>query len=380
MQPTVETNYSPQKPYFAALTGFRAIAAYLVFFYHFNPFHAGGRAQLAHDFVSGFHIGVSLFFVLSGFLITLRYHNRVAFTWSWWGTYMRNRVARIYPMYLLLTLLTFFAFSLDSRFDPVGWWHNYSKIDKLIVVVTNLTFLRGFFDDLKFTGVSQGWSLTVEETFYILAPFLIYGVAKRPKRLLAYLPLLLGFGVLMVLIFSPWAPLGFFGSIRFNFNFTFFGRCTEFLGGMALALLVVCQKNLQPSAASYCTWLGVSGIAAFLYISTLFTIDYEHQLSAVDLLIVVSCTLLLLLSICSLYYGLLRERSWLRVALESKSADILGKSSFAFYLIHVGIFSTALDIYLTHNLILKFILLNLLAIGLYKFVEKPIHLRLAKGN
>jgi peptidoglycan/LPS O-acetylase OafA/YrhL len=31
----------------------------------------------------------------------------------------------------------------------------------------NITFLRGFFDDFLFTGVSQGWSLSVEKSFYL---------------------------------------------------------------------------------------------------------------------------------------------------------------------------------------------------------------------
>jgi len=38
--------------------------------------------------------------------------------------------------------------------------------------ITNLTFLRGYSSRLKFTGIGAGWSLTVEETFYFLAPLI----------------------------------------------------------------------------------------------------------------------------------------------------------------------------------------------------------------
>ena len=95
------------KAYLPALTGVRAVAAYLVFLHHFNPFQSAGTAQLLHRIVLELHIGVAIFFVLSGFLITLRYSNSTQWTWRWWGTYLRNRFARIYPMYFLLTCAFF---------------------------------------------------------------------------------------------------------------------------------------------------------------------------------------------------------------------------------------------------------------------------------
>ncbi|MFX7824854.1 hypothetical protein ABTK20_20895, partial [Acinetobacter baumannii] len=87
---------------------------------------------------------------------------------------------------------------------------------------------RGFFDDLKFTGVSQGWSLTVEECFYFLAPFFFMHIKKR-KLAFLYLPLiLLSAGSLLVLIFSNVHFFGFFGNFKFMFLYTFLGRCIEF--------------------------------------------------------------------------------------------------------------------------------------------------------
>ena len=59
------------KEIFPSLTGIRAIAAYMVFIHHYNTFANKGL----HDFFGEFHIGVTLFFVLSGFLIAHRYYN-----------------------------------------------------------------------------------------------------------------------------------------------------------------------------------------------------------------------------------------------------------------------------------------------------------------
>ncbi|MGQ7387973.1 acyltransferase family protein, partial [Streptococcus suis] len=58
--------------YIPALTGVRAIAAFLVFFHHFN------RTDFSYPVfrtLNEFHMGVTLFFVLSGFLICLRYYD-----------------------------------------------------------------------------------------------------------------------------------------------------------------------------------------------------------------------------------------------------------------------------------------------------------------
>jgi peptidoglycan/LPS O-acetylase OafA/YrhL len=69
-----------------ALTGIRAIAAYLVFFHHYPI------PQLVYgemDFFREFHIGVTLFYVLSGFLITYRYRDALQLNGKWLKTDLR---------------------------------------------------------------------------------------------------------------------------------------------------------------------------------------------------------------------------------------------------------------------------------------------------
>ena len=60
--------------YIPALTGIRAVAAYVVFLHHLSFFNNG---TLLWQFTNEGHIGVTIFFVLSGFLITLRYKGKV---------------------------------------------------------------------------------------------------------------------------------------------------------------------------------------------------------------------------------------------------------------------------------------------------------------
>ena len=60
--------------YFPGLTGIRAIAAFMVFIHHYNPFLESNSYLKLRSIFGEFHVGVSLFFVLSGFLIGYRYY------------------------------------------------------------------------------------------------------------------------------------------------------------------------------------------------------------------------------------------------------------------------------------------------------------------
>ena len=141
--------------YFNALTGLRAIAAYMVYAHHFNPIP---KNYVLWNIVNEMHIGVTIFFVLSGFLIAYRYFDSSNFNFR---NYIINRFARIYPMYFILTTLTFLPLL-------------YHDINNLHIYIYNISMLRGFFENFLFSGVAQGWSLTVELTFYLLAPIFYF--------------------------------------------------------------------------------------------------------------------------------------------------------------------------------------------------------------
>lgn len=95
--------------------------------------------------------------------------------------YMQNRVAHIYSLYFLLTAVTFLTYDINASYDFISLWQDYKTIDKLVIAFLNFTFLRGFFANYFFTGISQAWSLTVEEVFYLLAPHNTISMLERPK-------------------------------------------------------------------------------------------------------------------------------------------------------------------------------------------------------
>lgn len=161
-----DTIWSPGTPlrYMAQLDALRAFAVGLVLLYHFwrparQSVHFGG-------------IGVRIFFVLSGFLITgILLHSRRQVDGREMGAgpairrfYIR-RILRIFPLYYLALVIAWFGKVSGAR-DGIAWHASY---------LSNLYF---FLENAAHPGqwgghVAHLWSLAVEEQFYLLWPWVI---------------------------------------------------------------------------------------------------------------------------------------------------------------------------------------------------------------
>ncbi|TAH08474.1 MAG: acyltransferase [Sphingobacteriia bacterium] len=387
------------KEYIPALTGVRGLAAFLIFLDHYNQtsFH-----PLLFRIFNEFHFPLPMFFVLSGFLICLRYYDNVEVNKHWMRKYIKNRIARVYPIYLILTVATFL----------VAWMINDNSIynnlsSHFTVFLLNITFIRGFFDDIKFTGIGQGWSLTVEECFYFSAPF-FFLLIQRTKKWLIYLPLLImGAGVLLVLIFRNVDFYGFFGNFKFMFISTFFGRCVEFFVGMVLALIIR-KSDDTISKIPFYTYLGILGIAGTTVIMVNQPLTAEVQFGLYQPVGIFTNNIILPFAIASFFYGLIKEKSVIRFLLSTPFGQLNGRSSYIFYLIHLGFIANfaithidtintwffewldARELYwITEHqdviepimlLTFLFSFLTVVSIILYKYVEEPLNLYIRKSS
>ena len=262
-----------------------------------------------------------MFFVLSGFLITIRYDDPLL-PKPTFGQYMRSRFARIYPLYFILTTVTFFVIG------EWGW-----------VYIANVTITKGFFDELKFTGIAQAWSLTVEETFYLLAPLIFLTIRRFRFAILIWPFVLLAMGVAI------------FDWKTFTLVYTFFGRSFEFFIGICLAKIY--QRHPGTTKQEY-TWIGIVTLLICLVVLAIMPHIFIHQL-------------LVPIATAVLIRGLITEDTWVRKFLSTKLMELLGKSSYAFYLIHIGVIASLFPV----NALLLFLILNVVAIALYYIVERP---------
>jgi peptidoglycan/LPS O-acetylase OafA/YrhL len=381
-----------QQNYIPALTGVRALAAYLVFISHFAYIFDEGFPHIMQRFFGEFHIGVSIFFVLSGFLITFRYyHNFTGLNGTWFKQYLKNRVARIYPMYLILTVAAFiYYFITKDQTITKGYEH------PIALLVMNVTFIRGFFYQFWDTGIAQGWSLTVEECFYFSAP-LIFLVAKRFSKFYILPVIITCTGILLCFLFSHISWHGFLGNFTFVMLFTFFGRCFEFFVGIQLARYVLKKGFTRINNIGY-TYTGFALIFAGVLVMALQPIPKGWAAGVESPVGIIINNYFLCIAVALFFYGILTETTLFKKFLALPFVELLGKSSYIFYLIHLGwiynLMHNGFDRlndytfelydkwglawhspfeYDSLNLLYAFILLNILSVTLFKLVEEPLN-------
>jgi peptidoglycan/LPS O-acetylase OafA/YrhL len=313
----------PEKKQFPALTGIRALGMYMVFLAHYNPFQTAPDGFAAR-FINECYVGLIMFFVLSGFLITYRYKDQPARSLR---SYLVNRVARVYPMYFLLTTLTLLVAA--DRMGDVG-----GDLPAWKVYLANVTFVRGFFADLLFSGVSQGWSLTPEEVFYLTAP-LTFVLLNRSRLTLIIVPLcLLATGFLLVRLFGGGGAFGFMANNEFMRTYTIFGVSATFYAGVALA--VAYARYGDRFRGRYLTLIGGTVTLGIMVAAAILkgdaTVAVSHPLGYA-----VMTAILPTFGIAVLMWGLMIEDTWLSALLGSRLAVLLGHCSLTFYLLHVGV-------------------------------------------
>jgi peptidoglycan/LPS O-acetylase OafA/YrhL len=348
-------------PYLPALTGLRAIAAWLVFFHHY-PYGqppAAGWPRLARYLLMELH-GLPVLLLLSGFLIALRYDD-VSYGFrprGGWRLYLQTRLARIYPLFALVTLLTF-----------VWLWRWHSPHATLGMLLLHMSLLRGFFDDYKFSGIGQAWSLTLLECFYLTAPLLL-GLRRRGLPLWTQPLLLLALGLGLVALLSPLKWHGFFGSYTFMLQFTFLGHSLEFFVGVWLAGRFR-RARLPSIPGSTRTMSGVALLAAITVALAFIQAQLPTALIAQPLLLVLNLVALPLAG-GWLFAGLLSENTGLSRLLSHRWFQVLGRSSYAFYLLHAGPLSFWVYERLPDSLFLRLLAVQLVSYLVYRFVEEPL--------
>lgn len=126
-------------------------------------FHYGGEAipfdgPIMKVLVENANIGVSYFFILSGFVMIIAYHsNNSRISYS---KYYLNRFARIYPIYFLaLASTTLLLFFHSGEFETKGF-------------LLSLFLFQGWIPEYANCLNTPGWSLSVELLFYLLFPLI----------------------------------------------------------------------------------------------------------------------------------------------------------------------------------------------------------------
>ena len=165
---------------FPTLNAVRAIGALMVVMTH-AAFNTGRINQgWSGAVLSRFDFGVTLFFILSGFLLSRPWFLAAAVGHAAPSSrhYLWKRALRILPLYWAVVVV---ALLLDPKNDGATWedW------------VSNLTLTQLYRHDLLASSLTQMWSLCTEVAFYLLLPLLCLVLMGRPGKGLR-LPVVLG--------------------------------------------------------------------------------------------------------------------------------------------------------------------------------------------
>jgi peptidoglycan/LPS O-acetylase OafA/YrhL len=206
-----------QLRYRSDIDGLRAVAVLGVVIYHAFP-----------KMIPGGFIGVDIFFVISGYLISgILYKGHLAGNFSF-GEFYARRIRRLFPALLTMLVITLaygWLILLPDEFRQLG---KHAAAGTLFI--QNFVFWQesGYFDTAaSLKPLLHLWSLAVEEQFYILFPLLLIMLWKKPKFLVPVM------GVLLIATFILNVVMSVQNSVS-DFFLTPY-RAWEFLGGSLLA-------------------------------------------------------------------------------------------------------------------------------------------------
>jgi peptidoglycan/LPS O-acetylase OafA/YrhL len=347
------------------IQGLRAIAVGSVVLYH-----AGLTT------VSGGYVGVDVFFVISGFLITghllrdILRTGRLSF-----GEFYARRARRILPAAFAVNILTLIAATVLMPSTELK-----SAVHDAIATalyVPNMIFANRATDYLAQSGqpslFQHFWSLGVEEQFYLVWPLLLVGTFA----LVRHRRLWLGVAVGAVAVVSFLACVRLTATNQPWAFFTLPTRAWEFAAGGLTALIIASGLRLPRVPAALAVWAGLAGLGIAIFGFTDAT-RFPGTAAALPVL----ATALVILGGAGIRFGSAEgspsavptPSRWLGVA----AMAFVGEISYSLYLVHWPIFTIARyaggegqPLSLPYRLVLLVLCLPA-AYLLYRFVENPV--------
>ena len=326
------------------IDGIRAISVIAVILFHFDSVYLPG----------GF-LGVDIFFVISGYLITSILIKEFDNKYFHLTNFYNRRIRRIAPVLFLVILITNFI-SLFFLF-PEELLNLFNTNISIIFFFSNFYFWKNtdYFNDIASQSpLLHTWSISVEEQFYIFFPLIfLFFLKQNKKKLLIYFVITI---ILLSIISASY--LSKFSSDA-NFFFTT-SRIFEIGIGVLCALIV--SENLINKKFSKFFNTNLSIISFVILISSFFIFAENNHLPNYLTLIPLFATV---------YFILNNREDFISKFLSSKYLVIIGKSSYSLYLFHLPIFFF-LDLYnLYYFKFLSIPLLFLISYVSWKHFETP---------
>lgn len=322
---------------------------------------------------SGGGIGVSLFFVLSGFLITyLLVFEKIKKGQINMKNFFLRRSFRIYPLFFFLVAVAFllpYDFKEKIGFHMIGGGYDLDWRFSFFFLENYQMLLLDNFP--KTTPLSVFWSLCIEEHFYIFWMLMIFILS--PKRILPFL---------IISILIAWIARYFDPMIWRNHNITqndLFTNIDYFATGGILGWAVAINYDKVSNFV-----LSISNLWKYLFILlVLLLVIFQEQILAESIpyisifkptIIAIAFTLLIAIFIPS--------ESTIRIS-DKNVMSLLGKISYGLYVYHIIFIHVLFQYFLKNNILMDdwatvclFIIITMggsiiVSLLSYRFLEKP---------
>jgi hypothetical protein len=233
------------------IQGLRAVAVLLVFFFHLNP-----------NLLSGGFVGVDVFFVISGYLISgIILHKKEQNKFQFVDFYI-SRFKRILPAYVIFLLVTFLgAIMLYLPSDILGvrngvFWSSIFYSNKYLSTLDTYFGMSSQENPLLHT-----WTLAIEMQFYFLLPILLFFI--KNKKLLNYVIFL----ITIVLLGYSFVNSTYLNNKEMMY-FSLPARIPEFLIG---TLFVMNQEKIQNATKGGRDIISIVSVITILVSSVFFS-------------------------------------------------------------------------------------------------------------
>ena len=295
------------------LTSLRMLFALMVFVSHCNIV---SNVFDVHLLTEGY-VGVSFFFVLSGFIIAYSYDKRFTSGTVTKRNFWVARIARIYPLHWLMLMVTaaLGTYALSNGWDD--WLRHF---------IPNLFLCQAYVPEggYYFSFNSPSWSLCCEQLFYLLFPFLV-PLLHKPHRLLVLFVL----SAVAVVIGMSITPDSLAKDIWYVNPIT---RFPDFLLGMLVYSVSQCKERPVPSRNS-ATWNEAGAVILFVAFYVLSAYVPQVYRYSCYYWLPVACVI----------YVFARQQGALSRILSWRPLVWCGEVSFGFYLIHHLLFRLCVE-------------------------------------
>lgn len=316
--------------YYKELDGVRGIAALMVVFFHFSQSLNGSTHLLSlQKYFKIGQTGVSLFFVLSGFLITRILLNSNKKDKYFYNFYIR-RSLRIFPLYYFYLLAAYFIFPLLNS-EPIPEFRHQ---------VYYWLYFQDFALTFKWNSVGpfHFWSLAVEEHFYLFWPLVIYFNNFKRITVCIFTVIVLAFLTRVVLVYHG-----------YDFFYFTFARFDEIALGALLAVLEARKKLTSKNSNLFLLLLTLIAIPAIF--TWLISTNSSHSILQTTKYILISLVYFLFIA----YVLTVDQNHFLKKILKTKGLLYTGKISYGIYVYHPLSYFLFVALFDSENLLFNFI-------------------------